>query len=325
VNEVGPWSVGGVGGVISSISCPAAGSCSAAGSGLVVKEARGVWGKAEQVPWSPASVSCSSAGSCGAGGYYVDASGKTQAFVVDETKGKWGKAKEVPGTAILNKGGGGAWVASLSCTSPGDCSAGGSYVGNSRQAFVVDETKGKWGNAKEVPGTAILNKGGNAGVDSLSCASRGDCSAGGRYSDASGKTQAFVVDETEGKWGKAIEVPGTATLHKGGNGGLSPGAGVASLSCASAGSCSAGGSYVDASDHSQAFVVDETKGKWGNAKEVPGTAKLNKEGSAGVYSVSCASAGSCSAGGWYSDSQAFVVDETNGKWGKAQEVPRTAP
>jgi hypothetical protein len=254
--------------------------------------------------------------------------------VVEETKGKWGKAKEVPGTATLHKGGGGggspgADVASLSCASAGSCSAGGSYVDASdhSQAFVVDETKGKWGHAKEVPGTATLNKFGSAGVYSLSCASAGSCSAGGYYGDASGNTQAFVVEETKGKWGKAKEVPGTAILNKGGGGGPGGGAWVASLSCTSPGDCSAGGSYVGNSR--QAFVVDETKGKWGNAKEVPETAILNKGGHAKVTSLSCASAGSCSAGGSYVDasdhSQAFVVDETKGKWGIAQEVPRTAP
>jgi hypothetical protein len=257
--------------------------------------------------------------------------------VVDETKGKWRKAKEVPGTAILNKGGG-AGVASLSCSSAGSCSAGGSYLdaSNKSQVFVVDETKGKWGKAKEVPGTATLNRGGGAGVASLSCASSGSCSAGGTYLDASGHSQAFVVDETKGKWRNAEEVPATATLNKNGVAAWTPPpAGVASLSCASAGSCSAGGSYVDASGYSQAFVVDETKGKWGKAKEVPGTATLNKgDGSFnggndnGVASLACSSPGSCSAGGSYVDAsgntQAFVVDETKGKWGNAKEVPGTA-
>ena len=44
-----------------------------------------------------------------------------------------------------------------------------------------------------------------------------------------------------------------------------------------------------------------------------------------LFAVSCASAGNCSAGGNYALnaklSQAFVVSETNGKWGKAQTVP----
>jgi hypothetical protein len=47
---------------------------------------------------------------------------------------------------------------------------------------------------------------------------------------------------------------------------------------------------------------------------VPGTPALNKGGTARIYSVSCGSAGNCSAGGWYTDGpghvQAFVVSES---------------
>jgi hypothetical protein len=160
------------------------------------------------------------------------------------------------------------------------------------------------------------------GIGPLSCASAGNCAAGGSYEDSSGNTQAFVVDETAGTWGKAKKVPGTASLNVGGD------AYVLSLSCASAGNCAAGGSYEDSSGHTQAFVVDETPGTWGNAEEVPGTAKLNKGGGAYVSSVSCGSAGNCAAGGNYVDNsgydQVFVVDEMAGTWGNAEEVPGTA-
>ena len=86
------------------------------------------------------------------------------------------------------------------------------------------------------------------------------------------------------------------------------------MSCASAGNCSAGGHYTDGSGHQQAFVVGETNGTWGTAKEVPGTAALNQGGNAVVDQVSCASAGHCSAAGTYRTSsgfdEAFVVNET---------------
>ena len=53
-----------------------------------------------------------------------------------------------------------------------------------------------WGTAEEVPGTAALNQGGNAAITSVSCASAGECSAGGSYTDSSGHPQAFVDSET---------------------------------------------------------------------------------------------------------------------------------
>jgi hypothetical protein len=62
--------------------------------------------------------------------------------------------------------------------------------------------------------------------------------------------------------------------------------------------------------------------------QVPGTAALGKGASAGIISVSCAAAGSCAAGGYYTDrsghKQAFAVAERAGRWGTATEIPGTA-
>jgi hypothetical protein len=238
--------------------------------------------------------------------------------------GTWGTAEEVPGVGALAVDGS-SYALSVSCGAPGSCSAGGYYTTFVNEpgpvgAFVVSETGGTWGNAEEVPGTAALNQGGYAVLNSVSCPSAGDCSAGGYYTNGSGDQEAFVVSETGGTWGNAEEVAGTL------NQGVL--AGIESVSCASAGNCSAGGSYRDGSGNDQAFVVTEKGGTWGTAKEVPGTAALNKGGSAVLNSVSCTSAGNCSAGGRYLDSsgdgQAFVVGETNGTWGTAKEVPGTA-
>jgi hypothetical protein len=60
---------------------------------------------------------------------------------------------------------------------------------------VVSETNGSWGKAVEVPGLGPLNKGGSAGVNSVSCRSAGRCAAGGLYTDGSGHFQAFVVSQ----------------------------------------------------------------------------------------------------------------------------------
>jgi len=46
---------------------------------------------------------------------------------------------------------------------------------------------GTWGTAREVPGTAALNNtGGDAATNSVSCASSGNCSAGGSYTSRQG-------------------------------------------------------------------------------------------------------------------------------------------
>ncbi|HEV2372455.1 MAG TPA: hypothetical protein VGS19_09805 [Streptosporangiaceae bacterium] len=330
---------------ITSVSCAAAGNCSAGGyytdaaghaQGFVIGETNGGWHNAEEVPGlaalnsNPAalwSMSCAAVGDCSAGGFYTDAAGHVQAFVVNETGGTWGNAEEVPGTAALNAGGY-AKVYSVSCGAVGDCVAGGIYASKSvdgipvAQAFVATETNGTWGSAQEVPGTAALNGGGYATVDSVSCNTAGNCSAGGEYTTSAATTQAYVVSETNGTWGGAQEVPGTAALNTSGL------AEVNSVSCVTPGNCSAGGYYTDTSFSQQAFVVNQTNGTWGSAEELPGFASLDTGlGGGAVATVSCAAVGFCSAGGSYTDSashkQAFVANETSGSWGNAEEVPGT--
>ena len=156
-----------------------------------------------------------------------------------------------------------------------------------------------WGTAQEV--AISLNTRNNAQVSSISCSSAGNCSAGGYYRDSAGQ-QAFVIDEVGGHWGDAQEV--AISLNTQNN------ASVDSISCSSAGTCSAGGDYQDLAGV-QAFVVDEVGGHWGDAQEV--AASLNTGNYAQVISISCSSAGNCSAGGLYNDGagvQAFVVEAT---------------
>jgi len=311
--------------LITSVSCARAGTCAAGGSytdssggqqAFVVNETNGSWGTAQEIPGTAAlnqggsaftgSLSCARAGTCAAGGWYTDSSGGQQAFVVSEAGGRWGTAQQVPGTAALNQAGS-AGTTSVSCTPAGTCTAAGGYTdgSGSGQAFVVSEVGGTWGTAQQIPGTAALNQGGNADPVSVSCARAGSCAVGGFYKDGSGHYQAFVASKTNGTWGAAEQVPGTAALNQGGH------AFTNAVSCAAAGTCSAGGFYFDGSGHRQAFVVTEVNGTWGTAQEVPGTAALNQGGNAETLSVSCAGAGTCAAGGIYTDSsghhQAFVV------------------
>ena len=245
------------------VSCSSDGNCAAGGrykdsfgkyQAFVVDEVYGTWGTATEVagPLNTGGsaqvfwVSCTSDGNCAAGGRYEDTSGNYQAFVVDELSSVWGPATEVAGS--LNTGGL-ARVWAVSCTSDGNCAAGGRYKesSGSSQAFVVDEVAGTWGTASEVAGS--LNIDGDAWINSVSCASDGNCAAGGYYKDGSGNYQAFVVDEVGGVWGTANEVAGS--LNAGGDGETN------SVSCTSDGNCTVGGFYKDGSGNIQAFVADE--------------------------------------------------------------------
>ena len=165
------------------------------------------------------------------------------------------------------------------------------------------ERHGRWGTAIEVPGLGALNKVGRASVLSVSCASAGNCAAGGSYG-----LQGFVAAERYGRWDRAIEVPGLGALNTGAS------AEVDSVSCASAGNCAAGGYYSDSTGGEQGFVAVERHGVWGTAIKVPGLSALNTREGAGVSSVSCAPAGTCAAGGSYTDRrghfQGFVASQT---------------
>src|SRR5258708_5507861 len=186
-------------------------------------------------------VSCASAGNCAAGGFYLDRSRHSQAWVASQVNGRWGTAIEVPGTAALNADGE-AQVSVVSCGSAGNCMAGGAYksLPGRFQAWVASPVHGRGGTAIVVPGTAALNGGGNGGVPSVLCSSGGHRAAGAFPTGGSGHGhfQAWVASQVNGRWGTAIEVPGTAALDAGGN------AGVTSVACASAGNCTAGGDYA---------------------------------------------------------------------------------
>lgn len=307
----------------------AAACCALVVSGPAAMASSGPWGSAEQLPGIAALnaggravvsvVSCPAAGYCAAAGYYTGAQGDQQVFVASETDGAWGFAREIPGTPSLNIGGG-AGVTALSCGAVGDCSAGGYYSDGSdhRQAFVADESGGTWSDAQEAPGTATLNAGGYGSVTSLSCPSAGNCAAGGYYTDASRDEQAFVAVETDGKWGAATEVPGTAAANAGGY------AEVNSVSCPSAGTCVAGGLYTDASLHSHAFVTTQAKGTWTAEQQITVAFQRGVATYPNLTALSCPAAGDCTAGGGFllpsHVEEGFVAEEVNGRWDLGQQV-----
>jgi len=299
------------------------------------------WGAAEEVPGTAAlnaggsaavsAVSCWRPGGCAAGGFYTDASGHRQAFVVIQRNWAWGQAEEVPGTAALNAGGN-AQVTTLSCAprSAGGCAVAGTYTdsaGNT-QVFVASQAGGSWGAAQEIPGTGRLNVGGLANVGSISCASAGNCAAGGFYesyppppdSPNGNSNQAFVVAERDGRWSRAEEVPGIAAL----NTTQYPDNFVRSVSCASAGNCTAGGLwwgvYAQCSPGNatcpRGFVLSLVNGRWHRL--------VQPRGGGAVSSVSCWHAGDCTAAGSIQSINsgtpaiAFAETETNGRWGKAR-------
>ena len=126
-------------------------------------------------------------------------------------------------------------------------------------------------------------------INSVSCPSAGNCSAVGSYT-ASDHTGGLLLTETDGKWAVGIEaVPpvfsGRVVLN--------------SVSCASAGNCTAVGTYDSGG---LGLLVSETNGTWAAGVEavLPSNARSSYQ-YVDLVSVSCPSAGNCSAVGTYSE------------------------
>lgn len=144
-------------------------------------------------------ISCTSDGDCAAGGYAQGDSTSPNTSVpvaMSETDGTWSAP-----TVLVAAGG---EVSSLSCTSAGNCLAGGYYLNLSEYAFVATETNGTWSAAVDVaPASAA-----DSNVSAVSCSSAGNCVATGQYLTSTGSQtyNGFVTVETNGTWGAPVEV-----------------------------------------------------------------------------------------------------------------------
>ncbi len=311
---------------VGSMSCSGPGNCAAGGGqpAFMVSEVNGRWGRARQFGAtgtnSRAEVSCASAGNCAA---------SWQTFVAGERNRDWGTPKAVPGLAALGTG---ADITSLSCTAAANCVVGGTYKSRSGlEVFVASERNGRWGKATEIPGFTALNQERYGLLASVSCISAGNCVAGGTYAwpadFAGGVYEPFVASERNGRWRKAMQVPGIppagSTVCEPDSASCVAGQ-VLAVSCAPGGTCAVGGWYdTTAISGTVAFVATYKNGSWASAAQVPGLPALDTAKDSAVNSVSCTPAGKCAAGGSYLNIEgyrAFVADETNGTWGQAQTV-----
>jgi hypothetical protein len=262
--QTGPGSAGWVS-QLSSVACTSDGGCVAVGqysdaSGYVhsmaVAEVGGVWGSATEIIDPPDSnqqasslygVSCTSAGNCEAVGGVSTATDGGQAVVVSESGGVWGQASEILQPSNATTSDVSAGLSSVSCVSPGNCEAVGSYIdlwsmaGEDLQPMVVAETDGTWQQATEIALPAGGNTEGDqyAWLDSVSCVSLGNCEAGGAYEDNIGEQFGALASESDGVWAQATDVtvptdaasPPNAQSY------------ISSVTCTSLYSCDAGGEY----------------------------------------------------------------------------------
>ena len=291
----------------------------------------GTWGTVIPVSLAPGesatvtSVSCATPGNCAAiGTVYTDPSStRTDTpypIVLNETGGTWDAPEPVAGITSGAPTQGTA-TTDVSCAAPGECAAAWTYSASGYvHAYLIEESGGTWAQAQPVAPGTISNS-----LASISCAAPGDCTAVGGFSDGAGSSSPFVMDSSGGAWGAPQEVPGADGLSS-----PSPAtAGLTSVSCASAGNCVAGGIYHPNSTtgavDEQAFLATETDGIWGKAQQVAGVAALDPGGWSSLRSVSCAGSGECAAIGVYkgatNEDYGWAATESGGSWAPAQQLP----
>jgi hypothetical protein len=315
-----------------SVSCASAGNCAAVGTYLdadernqpfITQSSNGTWTDATLVAFPVGaqntyrdakllSVSCTSVGSCTAVGHYASSDDSTKPLVVTSTAGSWGApiAVDFPSGTVPAEYY--AKLKKVSCSSPGNCTAVGTYYEADRdsQGFTVSSVDGTWSTARTVvfpPNT--FNTRAEAEAHDVSCPSNGNCTVVGYFADTTGAYRGYAVSSSGGVW---------STTHT-----LEPGSWLDSVSCTSAGNCTAVG-IVYSPPRTYAIRITSVDGVWGQTQEVSFPAAAQNSVTTVLDRVSCGSAGSCTATGYFRNTdganEAFTTTSVGGVWGTARPV-----
>jgi hypothetical protein len=213
-------------------------------------------------------------------------------------------------------------LTSVSCPSPGDCSAVGSYVDTTgvTEGVLLSEENGSWASGVEarLPSDAETGPDQKVSLNSISCPSAGNCTAVGTYVDKNtGATRGLLLSEVDRTWGAGTEptLPSDA-----GSGGVQ----ISDVSCSSAGNCSAVGTYPTSTVWQTVLLLNEVNGYWmpGIEGELPAEASAVET----MNGVSCPSDGDCTAVGLDAESGGegtVLLSEVNGAWEAGTQA--TAP
>lgn len=329
---------------VTSVSCVSPGNCAAVGKFLnaeafVMTSSNGVWGQATRVTFPDGvrnatpferleQVSCTSVGNCTAVGNFRNATGTTggpneqaEAFTVSLTNGVWGQARPVVfANGVTQNSAPRAYFRSVSCSSPGNCTAVGRFRNsspNGNEMFVTTSTNGVWSDATPVVFTSGVQPTQTSdwyqNPMSISCASAGNCAVVGGFTNTAGDFEAFTLTSTNGVWGQATPVAfATGVQYQ------NPYAELKSVSCPTVGNCVAAGS-VKTNLGTEAFTTSLTNGVWGDGRLAIFPPNSQYQTLVAEFrSISCASVGNCTAGGYFRHQNgnylAQTMTSTNGVW-----------
>lgn len=348
---------------LTALSCGSTGNCSAVGTyedalgdsqGLLVTESHGHWNRAVEAqppsgaaddPFKSANggaivdVSCPESGSCVAIGRYTSAADIDREVVFTERNGSWRRGARIrlpanavrprrPKSGVVDEMG----LAAIRCGSVGNCVAVGNYETTAEiwEAMILTERHGRWQRAIEAPlpaGAPVAGQ--NAVLLDVVCPSGDSCTAAGYFVDARGHQEGLLVSGGEGHW-KAAPAPAPP-----GDAASDPNIAPSAVSCASATSCAAVGTYINPLRNSLGLLFSESAGGWqqGTGASLPANAApATTVGDQTVVlsSVSCPQTGICVAVGWYFDNdengEGLIVTQDHGSWqpGTAVRLPANA-
>jgi len=282
---------------------------------------------------SLSSISCASPGNCSAVGWYIDSGGYQQGLLLTEHAGHWTRGVEagVPADAGTDPQ---VNLIAVSCASPGNCTAVGTYedrkTGYSDVAtsgLLLTETAGRWAPGIEAALPANVNQDPGVTLESVSCASAGNCTAVGRYNPYPYQSsEGLLLTERAGHWARGVAYGGTD-------------ADLVSVSCAADGRCGAVGF---ANQHQgdrnggpggqNVLLLTKKKGKWRNESWKFQWPDGGPGEYAGLASVSCATGGYCGVIGFDNiaidragDGEGALFTRKAGKWlGVRADPPKQA-
>jgi hypothetical protein len=267
------------------------------------------------------SVACAGSASCAAVGSYTDADGFDQAMAASRAGGDWSVSEPgLPGNA--NSSYPEPSLLSVACGAPGSCSAVGVYTGDAgvTRAMVTSRSSGAWLGAEEAPLPPDANPSLGSDLSAVACGGAGSCSAVGSYKDNGGVSRLMIVTLAHGTWSaEKIDPPAGAVE-----------ANLLSVACGAVGSCATVGFYGDGSGAVRPMAATQSGGDWTAAAiDVALPLDANPAAPNGyLISLACGGAGSCVAGGSYSDdktptsaSHAIFTSLANGSWSRAAVLP----
>ena len=229
----------------------------------------------------------------------------------------WENAQRVllpAGATGLSQG----YLPSLSCPDATNCATTGIYsdTRGGAHALVASEVAGHWERAREVNAPPDGASTPSVTPYAISCASAGDCAIVGSYLNSSGSAVAFSATEVNRTWhdAQAITLPSNAAT-------TGQNAQLRAVVCESPGTCSAVGTYLEAStplSHTVAMTVDEVHGVWRGAQSLALPTGLNVDPQVTLSNLACASPGNCAASGSYLDAnnvtRGLLVNEVASHW-----------